>query len=53
MGEDDRVVDVGGDAREATVHGLAPSTWYIILVAAVNNAGIGPATAMVYKTEGR
>ena len=32
---------VGGDARQATISGLAPSTEYSVQVAAVNSAGIG------------
>ena len=31
----------GGDATEATISGLTPSTMYSIEVAAVNSAGIG------------
>ena len=33
--------NVGGDARQATISGLTPSTEYSVQVAAVNNAGIG------------
>ena len=34
--------NVGGDARQATISGLTPSTEYSVQVAAVNNAGTGP-----------
>ena len=33
--------NVGGDARQATISGLTPSTEYSVQVAAVNNAGTG------------
>ena len=33
---------VGGDARQATISGLASSTEYSVQVAAVNSTGIGP-----------
>ena len=32
----------GGATREATISGLSPSTLYVVQVAAVNGAGIGP-----------
>ena len=32
----------GGATREATLSGLSPSTLYVVQVAAVNGAGIGP-----------
>ena len=44
-GEDERVVDVDdGNARSATLSGLTPNTRYTVSVAAVNNAGTGPAS---------
>ena len=49
-GEDERVVNVNGDARSATVSGLEPSTQYTVLVAAVNSAGIGPASEIIIMT---
>ena len=33
---------VGGDAGQATISGLSPSTSYSVQVAAVNGAGTGP-----------
>ena len=33
---------VGGGARQATISGLSPSTWYTVQVAAMNRAGTGP-----------
>ena len=33
---------VGGDARQATISGLSPSTSYTVQVAAVNGVGTGP-----------
>ena len=44
---------VGGDAREATVSRLLPSTTYRVQVAAVNSAGIGLYTGGIFfRTEG-
>ena len=52
-GEDERVVNVNdGNARSATVSGLTSETLYTVLVAAVNNAGTGPATAIDIETGG-
>ena len=49
----ERTVHVSGD-REATVSGLSPSTWYILQVAAVNDAGIGPySTGISVTTSGK
>ena len=39
---------VGGDARQATISGLSPSTLYSVEVAAVNGAGTGPYSSGVY-----
>ena len=48
--------NVGGDARQATISGLTPSTEYSVQVAAVNNAGTGsyssPITIMITSTLG-
>ena len=41
-GQDERIVDVNGDQREATLSGVAPSSNYSVRVAAVNGAGTGP-----------
>ena len=41
-GQEERIVAVNGDQREATVSGVAPSTNYSVQVAAVNGAGTGP-----------
>ena len=38
----ERTASVGGDARQATISGLSPSTSYTVQVAAVNGAGTGP-----------
>ena len=37
----------GGDASEATISGLTPSTTYSIEVAAVNIAGIGAYSSLI------
>ena len=39
--------------REATLSGLSPSTLYIVQVAAVNGAGIGPYRSIYIRTEGK
>ena len=40
-------------AREATLSGLSPSTLYVVQVAAVNGAGIGPYRSIYIRTEGK
>ena len=50
IGEDDRVADV--NSRAATVSGLNPNTQYSVSIAAVNSAGIGPATSVIIETAG-
>ena len=43
----------GGATREATLSGLSPSTLYVVQVAAVNGAGIGPySTGISIRTRG-
>ena len=41
-GMEEGTANVGGDARQATISGLTPSTEYSVQVAAVNMAGTGP-----------
>ena len=43
---------VGGDARQATISGLAPSTLYSVQVAALNGAGTGPYSGVYVRTNG-
>ena len=43
---------VGGSARQATISGLSPSTWYTVQVAAVNGAGTGPYSSVFVRTNG-
>ncbi|CAI8023826.1 Receptor-type tyrosine-protein phosphatase delta [Geodia barretti] len=38
----EETASVSGGARQATISGLSPSTWYTVQVAAVNGAGTGP-----------
>ena len=38
----EETASVGGSARQATISGLSPSTWYTVQVAAMNGAGTGP-----------
>ena len=45
--------EVSGDARQATVSGLTPSTRYTVQVAAVNNVSTGPySQGISLQTEG-
>ena len=45
---------VGGDARQATISRLSPSTWYTVQVAAVNGAATGPySSGISVRTSGR
>ena len=47
-------VEVTGNAREATITGLTPSTEYLVQVAAVNSAGTGPYSSFVFfQTKGK
>ena len=43
---------VSGDARQATISGLSPSTSYTVQVAAVNGAGTGPYSDVYVRTNG-
>ena len=48
-----RTVNVSGDAREATVTGLTPSTEYTVSLQAVSSAGSGPIRSIAIETPGR
>ena len=43
---------VSGDARQATISGLSPSTLYSVQVAAMNGAGYGPYSGGYVMTNG-
>ena len=44
----------GGAAKEDTISGLSSSTLYVVQVAAVNGAGIGPySTGISIRTRGK
>ena len=47
-----RTVNVNGDAREATVSGLTPSTEYTVSLQPVNSAGSGPIRSIAIETPG-
>ena len=44
--------NVSGDARQATISGLSPSTSYTVQVAAMNGAGTGPYSGVSVRTNG-
>ena len=48
----ERTASVGGDARQATISGLSPSTSYTVQVAAMNGAGTGPYSGVSVRTNG-
>ena len=48
----EETANVGGSARQATISGLSPSTWYTVQVAAVNGAGTGPYSGVYVRTNG-
>ena len=48
------IASVGGDARQATISGLSPSTQYTVQVAAMNAAGTGPySSGISVRTSGK
>ena len=49
----ERTASVGGSARQATISGLSPSTWYTVQVAAVNGAGTGMYSGVSVGTGGK
>ena len=48
----ERIANVAGAEREATLSGLSPSTWYTVQVAAVNDAGTGLFRSISIMTSG-
>ena len=48
----EETASVSGDARQAKISGLSPSTRYTVQVAATNGAGTGPYSGVYVRTNG-